>query len=176
MYVCIYLCTGFEPQEPGLFQIANNSNPPPQLPMEPDSPPHQKKLKLMNKPSFPDNHQECITFDDLIDHCCLKQHLLESRVTQEHLQDISILLDRWREFARVAGLTDPDIVAIECDERYQSDQRYKALRLWHQKNAFLATYSELIRIMLKIQKADIAEQVCKLVNEMDENSTVAGKS
>ena len=167
-------CIGSGPQRLDLSESANKITPSPQLPKEADSLSYLKITEPL--PSKATNSQVCVTFDDLIDRYCLERHLLESRVTQDHLLDVSMFLEHWKVFARAAGLTNPDIEAIRHNEYTEEDRRYKALLLWQQKKAFLATYSELIRIMLRIQKTDLAEQVCKFVNEMGENSTVAGKS
>ena len=87
---------------------------------------------------------------------------------------VSRLLEDWKDFARASGLTEPEIVAIDHDEQTENGRRFKALHVWHKKNAFLATNRELIRIMLCIDGGDVAQEVCVLLKE-DKSSSTAGK-
>ena len=114
-------------------------------------------------------------FNDLRVKYCLNQTSLDSQVTTDHLLDVSMLLSYWKPFARAAGLTHPEIVAIDRDNHTEHDRRYEALYLWHQKNAYHATYSELVRIMLTIKKADIAQKVCRLLSKNESKTSISGK-
>ena len=87
---------------------------------------------------------------------------------------VSRLLEDWKEFARAAGLTEPEIVAIDRDEQTENGRRFKALHVWHKKNAYLATNRELIRIMLCINGGDVAQKACMILKG-DERSATPGK-
>ena len=103
-----------------------------------------------------------LTVDDLFEKHSLQRSLLDCEVQRDHLQRVSRLLEDWKEFARAAGLTEPEIVAVDRDEQNENGRRFKALHVWHKKNAFLATNRELIRIMLGIG-GDVAQKVCVLL-------------
>ena len=117
-----------------------------------------------------------LTLDDLFKKHSLQQSLslMICEVQRDHLLRVSRLLEDWKEFARAAGLTEPEIVAIDHDEQTESGRRFKALHVWHKKNAFLATNRELIRIMLCIDRGDVAHEVCVLLKE-DKRSSISGK-
>ena len=115
----------------------------------------------------------CLTLEDLEERHKLPRKLLNQEVCEEHLLDVSMLLEDWKEFARAAGLTEPDVVAIDHDEKTVHGRRFKALNMWHQKKAFLATYSELARIMLRINKSDTAKKVCLLSEQALEKNVPA---
>ena len=89
--------------------------------------------------------------------------------------EVSEWLENWKKFARAARLTEPKIIEIERGEFDESGRRYKALNVWHQKNAFLATNTELLRILLCIDRADIAEKVCVHLKK-DSRSSATGNS
>ena len=115
----------------------------------------------------------CLTLEDLEERHKLPRKFLDQEVCEEHLLDVSMLLEDWKEFARAAGLTEPDVVAIDRDEKTEDGRRFKALHMWDQKNAFLATYSELARIMLRISKSDTAKKVCLLSEKALEKNVPA---
>ena len=116
-----------------------------------------------------------LTLEDLVERHTLPRGLLDREVSREHLSDVSSLLEHWEKFARAAGLTEPRIVEIDRDGRTEEDRRYKALHMWHEKNAFLATYSELARILLTINYIDTACKVCLLLKQ-EESVPATGKS
>ena len=106
-----------------------------------------------------------LTLDDLLVKYNVQRSLLDSEVRREHLVKVSRLLEDWKEFARAAGLTEPEIVAIDRDEQTENGRRFKALHVWHKKNAFLATNRELIRIILCIDGGAVAQEVRMLLKE-----------
>ena len=110
------------------------------------------------------------TLDDLIKRHNLQRSLLDHEVSREQILEVSKLLEDWKKFARDAGLSEPTVVEIERGEFDESGRRYKALHVWHQKNAFLATASELLSILLRIDRADIAEKVSGILKE--DNSSI----
>ena len=112
-----------------------------------------------------------ITLDNLLKKHNIQRTLLSCEVQREHLVIVSRLLEEWKEFARAAGLTEPEIVAIDRDEQTENGRRFKALHLWHKKNAFLATNGELIRILLCIG-GEIAQKVCLILKGNQRSSTL----
>ena len=115
-----------------------------------------------------------LTLNDLIKRYGLARSSLDCEVNSEQMLEVSEWLENWKKFARAAGVSEPRIVEIERSENEESDRRYKALYLWHQKNAFLATNTELLRILLRIDRADIAEKVCLLLKK-ENRSSATGK-
>ena len=101
----------------------------------------------------------------------MQQDILDCEVCKTHFHEVSRLLKDWKEFARAAGLTESEIAAIKGDEDTQSGRRFKALDDWHNKNAYLATNSELIKIMLGIGRGDLAQDFCLLLIREDMKST-----
>ena len=115
------------------------------------------------------------TLNVLIKRHSLQRSLLDCEISQEQISEVSMLLDDWKKFARDAGLSEPTVIEIERGEFDESGRRYKALYVWCQKNAFLATYSEILSILLRIDRADIAEEVCRILKE-DSRSSTSGKA
>ena len=115
------------------------------------------------------------TLNDLIKRYGLARSLLDCEIKSEQMLEVSEWLENWKKFARAAGLSEPKIIEIERSEYEESGRRYKALYVWHQKNAFLATNSELLRILLRIDRADITEKVCLLLKK-DTRSSATGNS
>ena len=114
------------------------------------------------------------TLNDLIKRYGLARSSLDCEVNSEQMLEVSEWLENWKKFARAAGLSEPKIIEIERSDYEESDRRYKALYVWHQKNAFLATNTELLRILLRIDRADIAEKVCLLLKK-ESRSSATGK-
>ena len=105
----------------------------------------------------------------------MERTLLDCEVQKQQLLRVSRLLEDWKEFARAAGLTEPEIVAIDRDEQTENGRRFKALHVWHKKSAFLATNRELIRIMLCIDRGDVVHKVCNMVLNEDKSNLSGGK-
>ena len=117
-----------------------------------------------------------LKLEDLIKRHGFRESLLDLEVSQDQILMVSGSLENWKKLARAAGLSEPEIIEIEHGEDDESSRRYKTLHMWHKKNAFLATYSKLLSILLHIGRADIAQEVCiRLKEDSDVCSSITGK-
>ena len=65
-------------------------------------------------------------------------------------------------FATLLKLSEMDLEDIDTDEKTIQDKRYRTLQKWKAKYSFEATYRVLVDVFLKLGRADLAEEVCKL--------------
>ena len=100
--------------------------------------------------------------DGLVKEVNISLTLLEQKCSSEHLKSISLFLD-WRTVAPHLGLSQTDILEIDIDQRTESEKRLKTLLKWKEKYGYMATFKNLVQVLLKIGHADCAESVCRLL-------------
>ena len=88
---------------------------------------------------------------------------LDKACTSEYLQDIALFLESWRTVAPHLGLSRVQVEQVERDGTEENEKRLRFLESWKGKFAFKAKYIVLVEALLKISRADQAEQVCRLL-------------
>jgi len=104
-----------------------------------------------------------VTLDELLKEVGVSSSQLDEACTSEHLQDIALFLESWRIVAPQLGLSKVQVEEVESDSRAENEKRLKILESWKAKFAFKAKYTILVTALLKIGRADQAEQVCRLL-------------
>ena len=104
-----------------------------------------------------------VTLDELLKEVGVSPAELDKACTSEHLQDIALFLESWRTVAPHLGLSSVEVEEVERDGTEEKEKRRKILKVWKAGFAFKAKYTVLIKALLKIGRADQAEQVCRLL-------------
>ena len=104
-----------------------------------------------------------ISLEDLIDKFQLSQKLLGKEVSEEHLKEVSRIIDDHEIVGPELGLTQQEMTAISRDGKTHDLQKVAVLRKWKQKFSWKATFRVLIEALLKCNRADHARQVCELL-------------
>ena len=117
-----------------------------------------------------------VTLDELLEEVGVSPAQLDKACTSEHLQDIALFLESWRTVAPHLGLSNVEAEEVENDGRAENEKRRKILEVWKARFAFKAKYLVLIKALLKIGRADQAEQVCRvLVPQRPKEGTLLSK-
>jgi len=111
---------------------------------------------------------EGVTLDELLEEVGVSPAQLDKACTREHLQDIALFLESWRTVAPHLGLSRIQVEQVERDGTEENEKRLKFLESWKGKFAFKAKYIVLVKALLKISRADQAEQVCRLLVQQPE--------
>ena len=111
------------------------------------------------------------TLDGLVKKLGISLTLLGQKCSDEHLKSISLFLD-WRIVAPHLGLSETDIQDIDFDKRTEPEKRLKALQKWKMKRGYLATFKNLVQVLLKVDHADDAEQVCRLLQPQEHTGVI----
>ena len=104
-----------------------------------------------------------ITFEELIAYVGISADELNKPCSDEHITSISLFLTNWQTVAPLLGLSETDEEDVQEEGKKTQDKRYKTLQRWKSKNLFKATYQVLVGVFLKLGKADLAENVCRLL-------------
>lgn len=104
-----------------------------------------------------------VTLDELLKEVGISPTQLNKPCTREHLQDIVLFLESWRTVARHLGLSKVQVEDVECDASAEKEKRQAFLESWKAKLGFKATYMVIVEALLKMGRADQAEQVCRVL-------------
>jgi len=104
-----------------------------------------------------------VTPDELLKEVGISPTQLNKPCTREHLQDIALFLESWRTVARHLGLSKVQVEDVECDASAEKEKRQAFLESWKAKLGFKATYMVIVEALLKMGRADQAEQVCRVL-------------
>ena len=104
-----------------------------------------------------------ISLQALTDRYNLSQDVLDKEVSEEHLREVSRIIDDHEVVGPELGLSQPQMSAINSDAKTQELRRMKMLENWKQIFAYEATYRKLIEALLKCYRRDIAQNVCELL-------------
>lgn len=103
-----------------------------------------------------------ITLEELVQEVGIPVARLDATCSDEHLNKISLFLD-WRVTAPQLGLEGVEVRAIDEREKTEREKRLKTLQKWRGKYGSRATYKMLVEVLLSINLADQAEEVCHLL-------------
>ena len=104
-----------------------------------------------------------VTFEKLIARVGISADELNKPCSDEHITSISLFLTNWQTVVPLLGLNETDEENVEEEGNNTQNKRYKMLRRWKDKNLFEATYRVLVDVFLKLGKANLAGEVCKLL-------------
>ena len=114
-----------------------------------------------------------VTLDELLEEVGITHKQLNKKCTNEHLHGIALFLKSWRTLAPQLGLSDSEVEAVERNSHGEEEKKQKFLESWKAKFAFKAKYRVLVRALLKIGRADQAEEVCRLLVSQQPSKSVS---
>ena len=104
-----------------------------------------------------------ITLDELLADVGVCAEKLDKHISDDHFCEIALCMTEWKAVAPFLGLDDNDVDAIEQEQKSEQVRRLKALKKWKSKYGCKATYRKLVVVLLKLSKADVADEVCRLL-------------
>ena len=108
--------------------------------------------------------EQPMSVEELTEHVGIVTSALDQRCSEEHLGKIAKKISNWEQYAKPLGLSDQHIRDIKTDNNLEYGMKaLRVLEKWKKRNAFKATYKNLIRTFLDQNDAELAEQICKLL-------------
>ena len=104
-----------------------------------------------------------ISVEELREKYTLSQDLLDQEVSEEHLKEVSRIIEDPEIVGPELGLTPQEMTTVSSDARNKELQRTAMLTKWNQTHGYKATYEKLIKALLKCHRADHAQRVCELL-------------
>ena len=114
-----------------------------------------------------------VTLNELLEEVGITHKQLNEKCTNEHLHNIALFLKSWRTLAPPLGLSDSEVEAVERNSHGEEEKKQKFLESWKAKFAFKAKFRVLVQALLKIGRADQAEQVCRLLVSQQPSKSVS---
>ena len=96
---------------------------------------------------------------------------LDQPCRDEHLCEIALSITRWKSIAPFLGLTKAEEENIEKDCGENETQKIGMLRKWKERFGRKATYRKLVKVFFKLERADLVEEVCELLQTKHSNSS-----
>ena len=98
------------------------------------------------------------TYDELLARHHVDRSIMKQTFDDEHLREFSLELDTLETLAKFLGIPNSDITATGT----VTEQRMRMLECWKQRCGSMATYEAMIKVLLKINRTDLAEKVITL--------------
>jgi hypothetical protein len=98
------------------------------------------------------------TYDELLAHYDVDSSIMRETFDDKHLRQFSLTLDIWETLAKFLEMPTSDIANIKS----QGDavvQSLKILECWKQRRGSMATYEVMIKVLLQINRTDLAEKI-----------------
>ena len=108
-----------------------------------------------------------VQLDDLMKAVGVSLEKLDQKCTDEHLPNISQVLERWRTVLPRLGLSEVDREDIDMEGKTEAEKRLKMLQKWLEKYGPKATFKQLVEVLLTLDRANQAEKVCSLLAPQD---------
>ena len=115
-----------------------------------------------------------VSIQSLVDYYELSEGSLDLQVSDRHLDEIACTSCRqWKSLATRLGV--PSIVVDDIDARQVSEEekRRNFFFKWKSIEGSNATYRRLIEGLVEIRSQEDAESVCKLMNVVTQQPTIA---
>ena len=106
---------------------------------------------------------DAMKVEDLLKYVGVHPEKLNKRISDDHICEIALFLTEWKTVAPFLGLDENELDAIEEEEKKEQVKKLKALQKWKSKTGFQATYRKVVQVLLKLEKVDVAEKVCRLL-------------
>ena len=101
------------------------------------------------------------TYDELLARSGIDAFIMEHTFEDNHLRELSLIIDKWERLARSLELPKTDIESISR-QRDVEEQRDRMLECWKQRCGSAATYEMMTKALLRINRTDLAEKVAAL--------------
>jgi len=117
------------------------------------------------------------SLQDLIERYHLTPRQLDKEVSEEHLREVSWIIDDHQIVGPELRLSAAEMTAVNADARTHQLKKMEMLRTWKQKFAWNATYKRLIEALLQCRRGGDAQKVCELLapskhRHVDNNTVV----
>ena len=90
---------------------------------------------------------------------------LDRPCSDRHAADIALKITSWKTLAPFLGLSELDDRDIE-DGKTVRERNIKMLRIWlHQGQS--ATYLKLAMVFMQVQRHDLVERLCEIMQEVE---------
>ena len=91
---------------------------------------------------------------------------LDTMITDEHIQDISLFLVRWEDVANQLNVDRLEIDGIQQAPGLRPVARNReVLMAWKGAMFRSATYGRLVEVLGKLNEVECAEKVCELIRQ-----------
>lgn len=92
---------------------------------------------------------------------------LDTKITQHDLCDLGGYFENIENYIDKLGLTPGQQTAVKDLAIHRNIQiaMTEALRLWCRPNPYAATFRALLEILLDLSRGDVAEKVCRYINQ-----------
>ena len=100
---------------------------------------------------------------------------LDQPCRDEHLSKIALSITDWQSIAPFLGLTEADEVIIRHDYPNWITQKIGMLRTWKKRFGGKATYRKLGKVFFKLERADLVEELCELLQTESSGSSSDGE-
>ena len=101
---------------------------------------------------------------------------LDSPCKDEHLCEVALFITDWPSIAPYLKLTDVDQEEIQKGHGSVKSQKIAMLRKWKQKHGSDATYRELARTFWRLDRRDLVEELCKVIQNDSQHSSPSKSS
>ena len=116
--------------------------------------------------------EQPMSVEELTEHVGIDTSTLDQRCSEEHLRRIAKKISNWEQYAKPLGLSHQHIQDIKTDNNLEYGMKaLRVLEKWKKRNAFKATYKNLICTFLDQDDAELAEHICKLLKDGEETET-----
>ena len=96
---------------------------------------------------------------------------LDQPCRDDHLSEIALSITRWKSIAPFLGLTKAEEENIEKDCGENETQKIGMLRKWRERFGRKATYRKLTKVFFKLERVDLVEEVCELLQTEQSSSS-----
>ena len=96
---------------------------------------------------------------------------LDQPCRDDHLCAIALSITRWKSIAPFLGLTKAEEENIEKDCGENETQKIGMLRKWRETFGRKATYRKLAKVFFKLERVDLVEEVCELLQTEHSSSS-----
>ena len=93
---------------------------------------------------------------------------LDREITEYDLHSLAGCFDNYNNYLTKLGLTKAeqiDVRRVEFLERSHQSAMREALRLWRKPDPNAATFRALLGIVLRLGKQQVAQDICKYIND-----------
>ena len=101
---------------------------------------------------------------------------LDTTCKDSHLRELALSITDWPTAAALLGLTDAEEKAIKEDFDSAARRRIAVLRKWRKNLGSKATYRRLAKVLWKMQRVDLIEEMCELLCDGDSSSSTNSDS
>ena len=93
---------------------------------------------------------------------CMSIEQLTQELEEDDTAYLAANFDNWKYYTSELGLTESEQVDVErmADKHGNAEGVRQCLILWRKHNPAIATIQELLNILLKLRKPNIAMKVC----------------